>query len=228
MLYDFATTSSHSRSKALEAAAKEVRRVGRPTQHNALKKSETLLDVATSLFAERGFNGTTMQEIAEAAQLGRQAVYGRFPDKESLFVAVITRLRDENVFEPAPPTDELPIGEGLRSRLRAIMSNCAEEKPTLIHKLVIRDGNLFPDLFALLGQSTLDSYTRPLAAYLRRAGETGLVRDIDPMDVATMCMDLIFAEHARAAYRGSKLTARHISRHADQIAALVLKGIETV
>ena len=40
-----------------------------------------------------------------------------------------------------------------------------------------------------------------------------------------MCMDLIFAEHARAAYRGTPLTAGHISRHADRIATLVLEGI---
>jgi AcrR family transcriptional regulator len=212
----------------LEAAAKQIRRVGRPTQHNALKKSENLLDVATALFAEHGFNGTTMQEIAEVADLGRQAVYGRFPDKESLFVAVITRLRDENIFQPEPPADALPVCEGLRRRLRAIMSNCAEPKPTLIHKLVIRDGNLFPDLFALLGESTLNTYTRPLAAYLSHAAETGLIGEIDALEVATMCMDLIFAEHARAAYRGTPLTARHINQHADRIAALVLKGIEQV
>ena len=211
---------------ALEATAKQVRRAGRPTQDNALKKSEMLLDVATELFAERGFNGTTMLEIAEAADLGRQAVYGRFPDKESLFVAVIARLRDENIFQPAPPADDLPVGEGLRRRLRAIMANCAEPKPTLVHRLVIRDGNLFPDLFAMLGESTLNIYTRPLAAYLSYAAETGLIRAIDPMEIATMCMDLIFAEHARAAYRGTPLTTRLINRHADRIAALVLEGIE--
>ncbi len=221
-MYDFVITSG---SEALEAAARQVRRVGRPTQNNASQKSENLLEVATALFAERGFHGTTMLEIAEAADLGRQAVYGRFPDKESLFIAVITRLRDENIFQPAPPADALPVGEGLRKRLRAIMSNCAEPKPTLIHKLVMRDGNLFPDLFALLGQSTLKSYTRPLAAYLSYASDAGLIRAIDAMEVATMCMDLIFAEHARAAYRGTPLSVGHINRHADRIAALVLEGI---
>jgi AcrR family transcriptional regulator len=222
LLYDFVIMSG---SEALEAAARQVRRVGRPTQKNTLRKSENLLEVATALFAERGFNGTTMLEIAEAADLGRQALYGRFPDKESLFVAVIARLRDENIFQPAPPTDALPVGESLSKRLRAIMSNCAEPKPTLIHKLVMRDGNLFPDLFALLGESTLNTYTRPLAAYLSHAAETGLIRDIDAMEVATMCMDLIFAEHARAAYRGTPLSVAHINRHADRIAALVLEGI---
>jgi AcrR family transcriptional regulator len=223
LLYDFVVMAG---SEALEAAARQMRRAGRPTQNSASQKSENLLEVATTLFAERGFNGTTMLEIAEAADLGRQAVYGRFPDKESLFIAVITRLRDENIFQPAPPEDALPVGEGLRKRLRAIMSNCAEPKPTLIHRLVMRDGNLFPDLFALLGQSTLEFYTGPLAAYLSNMAETGLLRPIDAMEVATTCMDLIFAEHARAAYRGKPLTAAHINRHADRIAALVIRGIE--
>ncbi len=209
-------------------AARQVRRVGRPTQNNTLQKSENLFEVATALFAERGFHGTTMLEIAEAADLGRQAVYGRFPDKESLFIAVITRLRDENIFQPAPPADVLPIGQGLRQRLRAIMGNCAEPKPTLIHKLVMRDGNLFPDLFALLGESTREFYTGPLAAYLSHAADANLIRAIDATEVATMCMDLIFAEHARAAYRGTPLSAAHINRHADRIAALVLQGIGDV
>ena len=208
----------------MEAAARQVRRVGRSTQNNASQKSENLLEVATALFAERGFHGTTMLDIAEAADLGRQAVYGRFPDKETLFIAVITRLRDENIFQPAPSSDGLPVGEGLGNRLRAIMSNCSEPKPKLIHKLVMRDGNLFPDLFALLGESTLESYIRPFAAYLSHAAETGLTRAVDAMEVATMCTDLIFAEHARAAYRGTPPSAAHINRHADRIAALVLEG----
>lgn len=222
MLYDFVIESG---SETLQSVARQVRRVGRPTQNSASQKSENLLEVATALFAERGFNGTTMLEIAEAADLGRQAVYGRFPDKESLFIAVITRLRDENIFQPAPAADALPVGEGLRKRLRAIMGNCAEPKPTLIHRLVMRDGNLFPDLFALLGDSTREFYTGPLAAYLTHAAETGLIRPVDATEVATMCMDLIFAEHARAAYRGKPLTAAHVNRHADRIAALVLEGI---
>jgi acetylornithine/succinyldiaminopimelate/putrescine aminotransferase len=65
LLYDFMIASG---SEALEAAARQVRRVGRPTQNNASQKSENLLEVATALFAERGFHGTTMLDIAEERQ----------------------------------------------------------------------------------------------------------------------------------------------------------------
>src|ERR1700731_2751475 len=76
-------------------ASAAARRIGRPTQHDTKQKSETLIGVATDFFVEHGFSGSTIEAIAQAANMGKQAVYTRFTDKESLFNAVIQRLKEK-------------------------------------------------------------------------------------------------------------------------------------
>lgn len=52
------------------------------------KKRQTrqyISDVATGLFAERGFDAVTVAEIAEAANVSVNTVYNYFPAKEDLF-----------------------------------------------------------------------------------------------------------------------------------------------
>jgi AcrR family transcriptional regulator len=50
-----------------------------------------LLDEATALFAERGYAGTSLEDVASASQVTRGAVYHHFASKQSLFEAVLDR-----------------------------------------------------------------------------------------------------------------------------------------
>jgi AcrR family transcriptional regulator len=51
-----------------------------------------LLDQATALFLERGFAGTSLEDIASASLVTRGAVYHHFSGKKELFEQVIDRL----------------------------------------------------------------------------------------------------------------------------------------
>ena len=51
-----------------------------------------LLDSATSLFAERGYAGTSLDEIAAGARVTKGALYGHFASKQALFRAVLQEL----------------------------------------------------------------------------------------------------------------------------------------
>ena len=50
-----------------------------------LATRQTISDVATRLFFERGFENVTIDEIAEAADVGRMTVFNHFPRKEDMF-----------------------------------------------------------------------------------------------------------------------------------------------
>jgi TetR/AcrR family transcriptional regulator of autoinduction and epiphytic fitness len=181
------------------------------------------------LFVERGFNGATMEAVAQAAEIGKQALYLRFPEKESLFAAVIERLKDDEVFQRLPPADDdLPAAEGLRLRLRAILADCAQPKSVLVCKLVMREGHRFPDLVSLISQAALERFIAPLAAWLEERRAKGEIRDIDPLATAAMCADLIFAEITRAMFREASLSADEVARAADRIAGMAFGGIGVV
>ncbi len=68
-----------------------------PTSRRVRKRLATrthISDVATRLFMERGFDQVTVDEIAEAADVGRMTVFNHFPRKEDLFFD-----RDEEIRE---------------------------------------------------------------------------------------------------------------------------------
>ncbi|MGH0034686.1 MAG: TetR/AcrR family transcriptional regulator [Myxococcota bacterium] len=50
-----------------------------------------ILDAAEDLFAERGFAGTTLRDVARAVDLRIPSLYNHFPSKEALYEAVLDR-----------------------------------------------------------------------------------------------------------------------------------------
>jgi AcrR family transcriptional regulator len=54
-----------------------------------LERRRQLLEVSRRVFAERGFEAATLEEIAERAGISRPIVYGHFGDKQRLFEAVV-------------------------------------------------------------------------------------------------------------------------------------------
>ncbi len=53
------------------------------------RRRQDILDTARRLFWERGYAGTTMPEIAEAAQLAQGTLYLYFPSKGALYVELL-------------------------------------------------------------------------------------------------------------------------------------------
>ena len=55
------------------------------------ERREAILESATMLFSERGFQNTDVQAIADAIGLGKGTLYLYFPSKEALFFAAVNR-----------------------------------------------------------------------------------------------------------------------------------------
>src|SRR6202166_499626 len=71
-------------------------RYGRPPRGHAGRVEERILDAAGRVFLEHGFQGGSVDEIAEVASAGKPTIYARFPGKQALFAAVIERLVRRN------------------------------------------------------------------------------------------------------------------------------------
>jgi TetR/AcrR family transcriptional repressor of acrEF/envCD operon len=59
--------------------------MARKTKEEALKTRQQLIEMAIILFAEYGFSNTTLNDIADAAQVTRGAIYWHFENKVQLF-----------------------------------------------------------------------------------------------------------------------------------------------
>jgi AcrR family transcriptional regulator len=112
------------------------------------ERRETVLRTAIHAFAAKGYYGTTTSEVAAQAGISQAYVYRLFPDKESLFVAVIGHcsLRMSECFAAAAatargsgPADVLDaLGEAYarlivdRDLLMVLMqANCATSEPAI-------------------------------------------------------------------------------------------------
>lgn len=61
------------------------------TRMRSADRREQLIVVARSLFAERGFDGTSVEEVAAHAQISKPVIYEHFGGKEGLYAVVVDR-----------------------------------------------------------------------------------------------------------------------------------------
>ena len=60
-----------------------------------LTRRRAILDAALSIFAEKGYEGATLDEIAERAEFGKGTLYNYFPEgKESILFALLDEMFD--------------------------------------------------------------------------------------------------------------------------------------
>ena len=80
-----ATTAARERRIAHDAKGdRRMRMTGK-------QRREQLLDIGRSLFAEKGFDATSVEEIAQRAGVSKPVVYEHFGGKEGLYAVVVDR-----------------------------------------------------------------------------------------------------------------------------------------
>src|SRR5918994_5729225 len=55
------------------------------------ERRSQLLDIGRAVFAERGFEAASIEEVAQRAQITKPVVYGHFGGKEGLYAVVVDR-----------------------------------------------------------------------------------------------------------------------------------------
>lgn len=91
------------------------------------ERRQQILTVAATAFAERGFGGVTMEEIAQRVGVTRLILYRAFVSKEDLYRAIIrdTATRLTNAMTEAIAHPAAPSGAALRAYLDAARQDTA-------------------------------------------------------------------------------------------------------
>lgn len=133
---------------------------------------------ALALFAERGFGGTTMEDIARAAGVTVGTVYRYLPDKDGLLAALGEWVAEEPLLRaPAPvPTDP---ALHLTAMLRSIWT-ASRQAPhaDMLRVLIAENGNV-PALVGQYRTRIIEPTERALAAVIGAIDRTR-----DPLLVA--------------------------------------------
>ncbi|MFC6067855.1 MULTISPECIES: TetR/AcrR family transcriptional regulator [Streptomyces] len=87
MAIDGSSVSGSKDRASSGAGARRARRV----RMTGKERREQLLDIGRTVFAERGFEGTSVEEIAAKAGVSKPVVYEHFGGKEGLYAVVVDR-----------------------------------------------------------------------------------------------------------------------------------------
>ena len=93
---------------------------------DAVRTAERIRDCALNLFAEHGYSGVALEDVAHAAQVTRGAVYHHFRNKDGLFRAVARHLHETvasrvaAAAEASGPDPQLQLKSGSHAFLEAI------------------------------------------------------------------------------------------------------------
>ena len=194
---------------------------GRPNDPERTKAD--ILRVATHEFAEKGFSGARIDEIADRTDTSKRMIYYYYGGKEELYAAVLEacyrRIRsvERKVdLESEPPLDAL--AELVQFTFDHHNQN--EDFIRLVMVENIHHGGTIDRLPKDINKSAIDS----LAAICRRGVEQGVMRkDIDPLDlhmsISALCFfnvsnrytfskifDVDMASPAAAAHRRERIT----------------------
>ncbi len=90
---------------------------------------QSLLDAAARTFAERGFHGTSVDQIAEAAGFTKGAVYANFGSKDELFLTLLDRHTEQELQALTPSEGQaLDITALIQAQEAGLLDASEEER----------------------------------------------------------------------------------------------------
>lgn len=201
--------------------------VGRPTREQQELRHEELLNVALDIFLERGFEQTTMEDIAIQVGMSKRTVYARYPDKATLFKAAVRRAI-ERYTVPRESLDVIATDD-LEKALTAVahlrISNLSRPVAIKLQRILSTQSYRFPELFNV----AFEEGTGPTIAFLRdlftRHHAEGRINVTEPQRAAAAFLSLAAGGPARVIVSGNTLTEAEIERHVEFAVRLFMDGV---
>lgn len=142
-------------------------------------RREAIVDTSARLFAANGYHATGLNELCEANELGKGALYHYIGSKEGLLAAIHDRVMDE-VIQGA---DRVAEAGGSPSQQLAMLG---EELLDVIHRYPDHVWVFLHEFRALTGERAAQfrerrkAYEQRVEAVLRAGVESGEFRELDP------------------------------------------------
>ena len=185
------------------------------------KKQQTrdaLAQAGLRLFAERGYDETTLAEIAEAAGVSTRTVFAYFASKEDILFAGLQTMCDAG----SRAVVERPEGTDALTALRDFIVSSADEKDELDHRLA--------ELVA--ADPTLASHKRARISQLQDMVAAELARDLgvgeDDLRPKVAAASLVSAFEVLERQEGGPskpVTSAEVAAAIDPIIAFVRAGL---
>lgn len=200
---------------------------GRPKRAEVERRNHELLDRALDLFLDKGFEKTTIDEIAIATGMAKRTIYFRYSDKLTLFKASLQRAIDAWVV----PVEKLHAAEcdDLESTLieiaHILIANVTSPAGLRLMWVTNAEAHRVPEVGAYAYQAG----TKPTVTYLQelfcRRGLYDASQEVELKYAAHAFLNLLLGATARLSAWGTVIDADTIQASTAFRVRLFLNGI---
>jgi AcrR family transcriptional regulator len=153
-----------------------------------------ILQVAVSLFSQRGFRGTTTKEISQAAGVSEAMVFRHFATKQELYSAILDyKACLTDALDPC-----LAVADAVERRDdRAVFEQLAmnslqrHDRDTEFHRLLLYAALEGHELAEMFWERNVRSLYEFLGAYIRDRQRDGAMIEIDPAVVVRAFVGMV-------------------------------------
>ena len=163
-----------------------------PKQRLTDQKRASIVRSAAAEFQARGFDGTSMDQIAAHAGVSKRTVYNHFPSKEDLFHEIVAELTARADLTTSFPFDgELSIEEQLVAIGDTILGVMEGDDFVKLARVVLSRFLHSPDLAAHMLGKGQHPFRVGLIKWIRAASADGMLQVSDPEMAARQFVALL-------------------------------------
>lgn len=186
------------------------------------RRRDQISDIAESVFLERGYADTTMQQIAERAGASKETLYRHFGCKEALFSEVVrrrsTRLTGNEEGELSGPPQQALLDLALN-----LLHFLGEPDSICLYRVVVAETPRAPELGRIFYDEGPGRLIARLADYLRRGVARGELRLANADLAAKLFIGSVIAHHQIVRLvKGAVFDKAELRAHATEAVSLFL------
>lgn len=154
------------------------------------ERAPEILEAALGCFAEKGFAGTRMDDIAARAGITKGTIYLYFESKEAVFKALARQSIGERL---AFVTEQIKSGDRpAAEQLRFVVSMMGQFASTsdrvVLPRVLLAEAGNFPELAEFWRREIIDRGLGLFEAIIARGVERGEFRKVEPGHAARLCV----------------------------------------
>ena len=191
-------------------------------------RREAIVREATRLFLEMGYERATMSELAQRVGGSKATLYGYFPSKEELFMAVTEATGEAHLAEAVADLQALPevgVEAGLVRFAEKMLSLIVKDEAHALQRMIVGEAGRsnVGDLFMQRGpRRCIDAVCAALQAAMDRG-------DLQPGPAPTLALQLLALVRAEVELRQylqhpPRLTRKQLSEMAGRAVRVFLGG----
>jgi len=162
-------------------------------------RPQEITEAAYSVFAEKGYAATRVDDVAKRAGVSKGLTYLYFKTKEELFKAVVKSVvvRRVDALVEAVRTTELSSEAFIRGPLLDFMKRVPGSPVAVVIRLLIAEGQRHPDLVDYYWDNVVSKGIAAISLFIERGVQNGefrktAVNDLPQLVLAPMMLSMVW------------------------------------